>query len=290
MEISFKRLLEISNGDQMSIEEGELLNTKNTVYLIINYQLNKVYIGETIDTYSRLFTFWKEDKRHVTGVNAPINKLFLGDIENTFFTVLEKDCDSSVDREFYWHSYYRDSFNYTIVSHPGRHGCTSPGNKGLIAIHKEGRQTYINKNDLENYLSTGWIKGGKKNKKRSEKQKENISKAHLGKIPWNKGLKLTEEQKKNYRGVKKSIKVSKTEEQKNILREKNVGRLKIHKDLEEKQIPSEQLDYYLSLGWSKGIVKKKALFRTPSGEEIIYNKSSARRNHKDWIFIKDLSD
>lgn len=78
MEISFKRLLEISNGSDMSDEERKTLNTKNTVYLIINYNINKLYIGETVDTYSRLFTFWKEDKRHVNGVNAPINKIFLG--------------------------------------------------------------------------------------------------------------------------------------------------------------------------------------------------------------------
>ena len=54
MEISFKRLLEISNGSDMSDEERKTLNTKNTVYLIINYNINKLYIGETVDTYSRL--------------------------------------------------------------------------------------------------------------------------------------------------------------------------------------------------------------------------------------------
>lgn len=290
MEISFKRLLEINNGDQISIEESEILNTKNTVYLIINYKLNKLYIGETVDTYSRLFTFWKVDKRHVTGDNAPINKIFLGDVENTFFSILEKDCSDTVLREAYWHDYYRDTYEYVIVSHPGRHGCTNPGNKGLIAVHKENEQIYINKSDLENYLSLGWIKGGKKNKKRTSEQKENISRSHLGKTPWNKGLKLSEEQKQRYRGIKKSVKVSKTEKQKEVLREKNIGRVKIHKGLEEKQIPSDQLGSYLSSGWEKGIVKKKALFKTPTGEEIVYNKSSARRNHKDWIFIKDLSD
>lgn len=91
IKITFKRLLEIRDGSSMTKEESEVLTSKNSVYLILNDQLNKVYIGETTDIHVRLFTFWKEDKRHVGGINSPIVRLFDNDIDNTFFIVLEHD-------------------------------------------------------------------------------------------------------------------------------------------------------------------------------------------------------
>lgn len=200
--ISFKRLLEINNGDKMSSDEEAQLKTFHVVYIIYNKHLNKLYIGETDDTYVRLFTFWKEDKRHVSGTNAPINKKFLSDYENTYFQVIETNCDN-ISREYFWHNYYRNNSSYIIISHPGRHAVTSPGNKGLIAIHKENIQTYINPNDLELFIKYGWKKGGKKNRPRTAEQKRNISNAHIGQPAWNKGKKLSNEEKQKYKGIRK---------------------------------------------------------------------------------------
>lgn len=289
IKISFKRLLEIkSKTDDITSEEKSIINTFHVVYLIINYKTNKAYIGETDNTYIRLFLFWKEDKRHVDGINAPINKIFNGDYENTFFSILEKDCDNK-SREYYWHDYYRNNFSFIIVSHPGRHGCDNPGNIGMIAIHKNNKQTYINKGDLDIYLKDNWEIGGKKQRPRTKSQKENISKAHKGQIPWNKGKKLTEQQKQSYKNIKRKINYrSYSESDRKILSEKNKNRVKINKDGIEKQIPKDKLNDYLSNGWSLGVIKRIALFKTPEGKEIQYNKMSAKRNHKDWIFIKDL--
>ncbi len=234
--IGFTRLLDISNDWDLILPEEELiLKTYHTVYAIINDKLNMIYIGETDDTFIRLFLFWKEDKRHVTGSMAPINKLFNGDYENTYFVLLEKDCDNRT-REYYWHDYYRDNTDYIIVSLPGRHGCTNPGNKGMIAINKGNRQTYINPLDLEKFEKLGWTKGGKKNRPRTEEQKKRISEAHIGQKAWNSGRTFTEEERK-------------------------------------------QLFY-----------KKRGIFLTPSGETVESAIHAAKRYHKDWKLLNEITE
>ena len=286
--ISFERLLEIDQGSEMTKEESSELKTFNTVYIIYNTILNKAYIGETTDTYIRLFKFWKKDKRHVSGENSPIMKYFKKDYKNTFFMILEEGCNNQ-EKEFYWNNYYRENSSFVIISHPGRHGCNNPGNKGLMAVHKDSSQTYINSIDLDFYKLNGWEIGGKKQSPRSDDQKRNISNAHKGLTPWNKGIKLTEDQKMAYRKPKNiKIKREYSSDQIKILREKNIGRVKIHKDSIELQVPKEELESYLADGWIKGIRQKLAKYQKPSGEIIIYNKSSAARNHKDWIFLEDL--
>ena len=72
------------------------------------------------------------------------------------------------------------------------------------------------------------------------------------------------------------------------MRDKNIGRIKINKNGIEKQIQKEELDKYLNDGWKKGTAPKLALYKNSNGDEIIYNKSSANRNHKDWTFIRDI--
>ena len=113
MKISFKRLLEIhENLDNIELINGEeILKANNAVYIIFNDKLNIAYIGETVNVFYRIFRFWKEDKRHVDGVNAPISKYFNRDYENTFIEILEHDCEN-IKREYYWHDYYRNNSNY----------------------------------------------------------------------------------------------------------------------------------------------------------------------------------
>lgn len=262
IKINFKRLLEINNNldnldDILNEEEKIIIYSKKAVYVIFNDRLNKAYIGETVDVFSRLFTFWKKDKRHVNGENSPIKKYFNNDTEYTYFAILESDCDN-LDREYYWHKYYRENNKYLLVSHPGRHGCTNPGNKNLIAIHKDDVQIYINKDDLNLYLKNDWLIGGKTQGERTFEQKKNISIAHIGKIPWNKGIKLTEEQKSHYKGIKKNIKEKRvySEEQRQLLREKNIGRKKINNGNIEKQVLETEIPYYISMGWKLGCKSK----------------------------------
>jgi hypothetical protein len=50
----------------------------------------------------------------------------------------------------------------------------------------------------------------------------------------------------------------------------------------------EELENYLNNGWIRGTKKRMAKYLKPNGEYIDYSKSSASRNHKDWIFISDL--
>ena len=290
--ISFKRLLEISEGSAMDSSEEEELTRKNAVYIIYNDLLNKIYIGETDDVYIRLFSFWKEDKRHVTGSNAPINRKFNSDYENTYFKVVEYNCKNT-EREYYWHDYYRDKYNYVIISHPGRHACTESGNKGLKAINKDGIQTYVSPKDIQLFLNDGWSLGGNLQSPRTDDQKLKMSISHLKKIPWNKGISLTEEQKSHYRGIKKNIINKRTfsVEQLNVLSKINIGRVKIHKNLIEKQVLKGEVDSYLSNGWILGVVKKMVRVLDDNGRKIELRKSSWSRYHKNWILIEEfLSD
>lgn len=118
----------------------------------------------------------------------------------------------------------------------------------------------------------------------------NISKGHLGQIPWNKGIKYTKEQRENLHYPKNRKGRVNTQAYKDHLAELNYGRVKVNKDGIEKQIYQEQLPEYLANGWKKGVIRRKALFEKPDGTFIEYDKSSGKRNHKDWKFIRDVSD
>lgn len=85
----------------------------------------------------------------------------------------------------------------------------SNSQKGMLCVHKDGVYTRIHKEDLEKYLSDGWIRGGvplsKEHQealrkshvgtKYSDGLKKKLSEAHKGQVPPNKGVPMSDEQK-----------------------------------------------------------------------------------------------
>ena len=149
----------------------------------------------------------------------------------------------------------------------------------MVAINNGVSQTRVKKEELNHYLSQGWVKGWiKKNKAkqiRIYRSREEDSKViyedeltHylsegwiVGNKPWHKeynhkrGYTLSEKAKKNLSESHKGNHPCKEAIEKQ--RQKLKGRIVINKEGRKKYIYSNQLDYYVSQGWKKGGISTK---------------------------------
>lgn len=150
--------------------------------------------------------------------------------------------------------------------------------KNKVLVHKDGIQKRINKEELDDFLNNGWIRGC------TEERNLKLSKAKMGeKNPmfgkkWGKEQieKMLETKKKNgtllhSEEVKEKIAKHNKERAKDPefkkklsekLKGKNTwckGRIFVKKGTKETTIPKEKLDEYLNNGWVKGRIRKNKI-------------------------------
>lgn len=167
--------------------QGKSDLNKNTVYMYTNKINGKKYIGRTVKSvYTRASSngsgyktcpkFWHAICKY--GWN------------NFDLTILAENIsyEDSIKLEAYYIDLYqttKQNFGYNILSHEPNRGCTLP------------EETRAKISESRKHLT--------------QEQRKRIGEAHMGKKPWNKGVKtgpLTEEQKKNFSKARKGNKNS----------------------------------------------------------------------------------
>lgn len=163
---------------------------------------------------------------------------------------------------------------------------------GRICINDGEKNKMVYPEQLQYFLDNGWVKGRKyknghhpsKGTKITEEQKKILRKSALEWrkthiiIPWNKGIKYSEERKQKIRKrieenkeINKNIYINKTtfkkgnipwnvgithsDETKEKLRNMKLGKILVNNGEKIKSIKKDELDYYLSNGWQKGMGK-----------------------------------
>lgn len=164
-------------------------------------------------------------------------------------------------------------------------------NKGRICIYKNNRARYIYPEYLDEFLEAGYTLGRMK-----------------GQIPTNKGVPLTEEQRKrdseaitnlwknekyrnkivnSLKGNKRALGHRLSNETKQLLREKNSGVITINNGEIEKHCKPEELGFYETIGFTKGRLKENIYI--PSEEtrnklsESLKGKNKGKHRTKEEI-------
>lgn len=233
------------------------------IYKITNLINGKVYIGKH---KSEIF----DDKYHGSGKILKISIKKYG-WEN--FSYIQIDQANNLEelniKEKYWINYYKstNTFLYNIAN-GGDGGPTNLGVKQSSEWVRKRCDKLIGK-------------------KASEDLRRKLSIAHLGQIPWNKGLKMsadfcekhrksslgninhlgfkaTDEQRKHMSNSHKGktpwnkglTNLPKQSEETKLKRnEKLRGCIGINNGIKNTKVKLEELDTYLALGWNKGWIK-----------------------------------
>ena len=115
-------------------------------------------------------------------------------------------------------------------------GAKGKNQTGMIFINNGIEIKRIWPYEINNY--PGWIKGMLKGKIHwSDEQKKNLSNSCKGKISSMKGKHHKEESKEKLRKIR-------------------LGKIWINNNLVNKVISTDELDYYISIGWNKGMISK----------------------------------
>jgi hypothetical protein len=186
----------------------KLLPNNNIIYGLVDPHTNQIrYIGKAVDLYMRIKNHYKPsrliDKTHK---NNWINKL-LSEGEYSKIHIIEK-CNNQQelnDAEKKWIKYYRDlGCDLTNGTDGGDGGKMSPESIEKMRLKKIGKKLSETTKQKMSESKKGHIVSNETREKLREKRKTYIvseetrkkqSNSHIGKVPHNKGKKLTSDHK-----------------------------------------------------------------------------------------------
>ena len=246
------------------------------IYKITNIVNGKIYVGKTEETIERRFyehklavkTGKKQSKLYSAMKHYGIDNFIIEELDRS------DDKDELCKKEIFWIDKLNsrnDKIGYN-VSRGGDGGCTWD-QRGTVTLHKDNRNTHVKIEFVDMYLANGWELGGKKlgkSKGRSsgvwihrgdhqkrvfkeelesyidqgwsigycDKAKSNLSISHMGNVPSNKGVPMSNETKDK-------------------LRESIRGSRWMHKDNIQSQVMRDNVNSYLENGWKFGRIKYK---------------------------------
>ena len=114
--------------------------------------------------------------------------------------------------------------------------------KGSKKMKKDGIVKWAKPDQIESFKEQGW-----------EEYHEFYAGENFVRIPWNKGIPCSEEQKANLRAKNLGKKLSKETIEKMAASRR--GKIWVHNENKNKVIEKEQLEKYLQNGWKKGKIK-----------------------------------
>ena len=261
------------------------------IYKITNTVNGKIYVGKTEETVERRFyehklsvkTGKKQSKLYSAMKHYGVDNFIVEEIDSA------SDSEELCKKEIAWIKKLnsRDSNVGYNVSEGGNGGRTWD-QKGTVTLHKGNRNTHIKPELVDEYLSNGWVLGGKKlgkAKGRSsgkwihkdntqkrvfeseldeylsegwslgycERAKRNLSISHIGKEPSNKGTPMSEESKNKLRNTMRNYRW-------------------MHKGDIQTEVMRDKVDEYLSNGWDFGRIKCKNTEGGDINEKVNNNK------------------
>lgn len=124
-------------------------------------------------------------------------------------------------------------------------GSLQETNEGRIMVNKDGRSKMIRREDLESYLSEGWVTGMSESGKKSRSGRTLVNKD-------GRSISVKNEDLDKYLNDGYSIGLGRHKES------PITGKVAINKDGVTKYIKEEELDYWIKEGWSKGGSKRES--------------------------------
>ena len=161
------------------------------IYIITNTITNKVYIGQSKNIKSRFYEH-KYNLRKNRHTNSHLQNAFNIDGENAFEFAILEECSQELrnEREIYWIDYYKSTdsnFGYNYQSGGCSRQTIADETKQKIIKALTGREV-----SEETRKKIGDANRGRK---ASKELSEELSIQRKGRTPWNKGKKMTPEQK-----------------------------------------------------------------------------------------------
>ena len=217
-----------------------MVNTNGIIYLFTNRLNGKQYVGQTIHEKARYRQHILNSGNAKYGIDADLEKLGISSFDYKVLVRVvgnAQDVSKRLDElETYYinknHTRYPSGYNFTSGGEKNdywlgkKRNCPKFNNRGRVFINNGTMNKCIFPEQIDEYITKGWKKG-------------RIS----SQTPWNKGLIGVQ---KHSDETRRKMSVSR------IGNHNTKGKIWVSKDDAYKMIAKEELDSYISRGWTKG--------------------------------------